>query len=667
MDADQKLILIIDDSAEDRLAYKRYLSRDFESSYQFLEAESGAEGLALAQQRHPDCVLVDYQLPDTDGLEFVADYKRCLGDSHPPVVMLTGQGDESIAVQAIKLGAQDYLVKGKTTAQGLQIVVRNAIEKSHLHQQLERSLAQLRLLELAVESTHDMVLITEAEPLDPPRPRIVYVNDAFTQQTGYEREEAIGQTPRMLQGPKTDRATLDRLKGALTHWRATRVELMNYRKDGSEFWVELNIVPMADDKGIFTHWVSVQRDITDRVSGQLEREQLLTRERQSREDAETANRLKDEFLSILSHEIRTPLNSILGWATMLRQRQLEPAITERALETIERNARTQAQLIDDLLDVSRIIRGQLQLELQVFPLAVVIRAAMETMEPAAHAKEIDLVCQFESETERVRGDFNRLQQVFWNLVANAVKFTPRHGRVAIQVQRAGASLEVRVSDTGIGIAPDFLPYVFDRFRQAQQSAGRSFNGLGLGLAIVRHLVELHGGTVCAESPGENQGATFSVQLPLLNAAHEDLHRSEDLSSTRRVSLQGLRILLVDDEEDSRQMVTLILEQCGASVSAVGTAAQARAEIVRQVPNVLLLDIGMPGEDGFALIGQVKLLESKIGCTIPAIAITAYAGPRDRDRILEAGFRVHLAKPVEPELLIEQVARLASPSAKEANP
>lgn len=656
MDARQKLILIIDDSAEDRLAYQRYLSKDLESSYEFVEAELGADGLALAQQRLPDCILLDYQLPDTDGLEFVADYKRCLGDSHPPVVMLTGQGDESIAVQAIKLGAQDYLVKGKTTAQSLQIVVRNAIEKSRLHRQLERSVAQLRLLELAVESTNDTVLITEAEPIDLPGPRIVYVNDAFTRQTGYHRDEAIGQTPRMLQGPKTDRATLELLKQALRNWQSARVELINYRKDGSEFWVELNIVPMADDRGIFTHWVSVQRDITDRVSTQIEREQILERERQFREEAETANRLKDEFLSILSHEIRTPLNSILGWATMLRQRQLDPAITERALETIERNARMQAQLIDDLLDVSRIVRGQLQLESQVIPLAAVIRAAMETMQPAAHAKEIELVCQFDCPTERVMGDFNRLQQVFWNLVANAVKFTPRQGRVEIQVQRVGAYVEIRVSDTGIGIAPDFLPYVFDRFRQAQQSAARSFNGLGLGLAIVRHLVELHGGTVCAESPGENQGATFSISLPALNGVHK-AGQPQCLPSMCPVSLQDLRILLVDDDEDSRHMIALILEQCGATVVGVATVAQARAAIVREVPDVLLSDVGMPGEDGLALIRQVKLLEGKIGCQIPALAITAYAGESDRDRILEAGFLVHLAKPVEPEVLIQQVGRL----------
>ncbi|MGB7056734.1 MAG: response regulator [Geitlerinemataceae cyanobacterium] len=657
----QTLVLIVDDCYEDRLTYKRYLSRDLELSYKFVEAESGEEGLALAQQRPPDCILLDYQLPDTDGLEFITEYKIRLGENHPPVVILTGQGDESVAVQAMKLGAQDYLVKGKTTAESLQIVVRNAIEKSHLRQQLDRSSAQLRLLELAVESANDIVLITDAEPIDLPGPRIVYVNQAFTQQTGYTREEVLGKTPRILQGAKTERATLDVLRHALENWQSARVELINYRKDGSEFWVELNIVPIADDKGIFTHWVSVQRDITDRIHAATEREHLLARERQSRQQAETANRLKDEFLSILSHEIRTPLNSILGWATMLRQRQLDPAITERALETIERNARIQAQLIDDLLDVSRIIRGKLKLDFHEIPLAAVIRAAVETMEPAAQAKEIELVYHFESQTDRVRGDFNRLQQVVWNLVANAVKFTPRQGRVDVRLQRIGFYLEMQVSDTGMGIVPEFLPYVFDRFSQAEQSTNRSFNGLGLGLAIVRHLVELHGGTVAVHSAGENQGATFSVQLPVLDFLEGDRTQQDSPPQGCPVSLQDLRVLVVDDDEDSRQMLAIILEQCGAKVWTVASAAEARRAIVREVPDVLLSDIGMPGEDGYDLIGQVKSLESKIGRKIPAAAITAYAGATDCDRILAAGFLVHITKPIEPELFIEQVAHLGGRS------
>lgn len=654
----KKLILIVDDCPEDRATYKRYLSRDLDSSYEFLEAESGEEGLDLARQCPPDCILLDYQLPDTDGLEFVAAYKLDLGNQHPPIVMLTGQGNESVAVNAMKLGAQDYLVKGKTTAENLRIVVRNTLEKSNLRQQLDRSLARLRLLELAVESTHDIVLIAEAEPNDFTRPRIVYVNQAFTQQTGYSREEALGRPPQILHGINTDIAVVEQVCHALQNWQSVCVELLNYRKDGTEFWAEVNVVPIADDSGTFTHWVSIRRDITDRINAQIDRERLLAKERNSRQQAEKANRLKDEFLSILSHEIRTPLNSILGWATMLRQRQLDKAITERALETIERNARTQAQLIDDLLDVSRIIRGKLQLDFQEIPLAAAIRAAVDTMQPAAHAKQIELVCQFETETERVQGDFNRLQQVVWNLVANAVKFTPQGGRVEVQLQRVDEDLEIRVSDTGIGISPEFLPYVFDRFSQAEQSASRSFNGLGLGLAIVRHLVELHGGTVTASSAGENQGATFCIRLPVRDGQGDDPPPPPILLSDYHLSLRDLQILLVDDDDDSRQMLAIALEQCGAKVCAVASVAEARLAIVRQIPDVLLSDIGMPGEDGYQLIEQVKALESKIGRTIPAAAVTAYAGKVDRDRILAAGFLAHLAKPIEPELLVEQVARLA---------
>ena len=390
---------------------------------------------------------------------------------------------------------------------------------------------------------------------------------------------------------------------------------------------------------------------------------MLEREQAARADAEAANRMKDEFLATLSHELRTPLNAILGWTQLLRSRKFDQTTTARALETIERNTRSLAQLIEDVLDVSRIIKGTLNINMHRVQLVPLVEAAIDTVRPAAEAKEISINCRFDSEVGVVVGDANRLQQVVWNLLSNAVKFTPKGGRVDVELERIESSVQIRVSDTGMGIAAEFLPHVFERFRQADSSITRSHGGLGLGLAIVRHLVELHGGIVSVESLGIGQGAIFIVNLPM-KAVYVEANTAEQLSSFVDVQennylprLDDLRVLIVDDEPDARHLLTTILEQYGAQVIAVASASEALIALQKFCPHIMVSDIGMPQEDGYALIRQVRALPANRGGRIPVVALTAYARAEDRTQALLAGFQFHVPKPVNPDELAAVVANL----------
>jgi len=409
------------------------------------------------------------------------------------------------------------------------------------------------------------------------------------------------------------------------------------------------------------------KEIRERQRAEEERTQLLVREQLARTEAERLNRLKDEFLSTLSHELRTPLNAILGWSQILRTRKTDEAMVHHALETIERNARSQVQLIDDLLDVSRIIMGKIRLNVHAVELLPVIESAMDTVRPAADAKNIRLQLVLDPAAGPVLGDSERLQQIVWNLLSNAIKFTPKGGRVQVGLKRINSHVEIVVTDTGQGISAEFLPYVFDRFRQADSSITRSFSGLGLGLAIVRQLVELHGGTVHADSSGEGQGAMFTVKLPLmavspkpsgLEQVHPTIGGSVPFDCSP--SLNGLRILVVDDEADTRALLVYALEASGAEVVAAASADEAISALTKSlIPmDVLISDIGMPDEDGYTLLRRVRTLEKERGGKIPAVALTAYARTEDRRAALLAGFQFHIAKPVEPGELIAVIANLA---------
>jgi PAS domain S-box-containing protein len=439
------------------------------------------------------------------------------------------------------------------------------------------------------------------------------------------------------------------------------------RADGEYRWHLSRAHAMRDSEGGVVMWIGSNTDIDDMKRAGEERERLLRREQGAREEAERANRLKDEFLATLSHELRTPLTAILGWSRMLQTNGFDEAAARRALETIERNARTQTQLIDDLLDVSRIITGKLRLDVRAVDLPAVVTAGTETLRPAAEAKDIRLQILLDPHAGPISGDPDRLQQVVWNLVSNAIKFTPKGGRVQVRLERAGSHVEITVSDTGQGIPQEFLPHVFDRFRQVDQTTTRTHGGLGLGLAIVRQLVELHGGTVHVESRGEGKGATFTVSLPLLpvraeRRAAEAEQRVHPKAHTGAVvcppELNDLRVLVVDDEPDTRELLSAVLTNCGARVTQAGSAAEALEQLGRERFDVLVSDIGMPGEDGYSFIRRVRALTPERGGRTPAAALTAYAREEDRIRSLMAGYQMHVPKPVGPNELAAVVANLA---------
>ena len=434
----------------------------------------------------------------------------------------------------------------------------------------------------------------------------------------------------------------------------------------------VRISPLSHD-GEIIGTLTIIEDVTERVAREAElqaqveaRSRLLSSEKLARNEAERANRLKDEFLATISHELRNPLNAILGWAHMLRLGKLTPSNIERAVETIYRNAKSQAQLVSDLLDVSRIISGKLRLDVRQVDLISIVNAAIDSIRPAAEAKSIRLQTMLDPAAGPISGDADRLQQIVWNLLTNAVKFTPKGGRIQVKVQRIDSHAEIVVSDSGVGISKEFLPFVFDRFRQADASTTRTQGGLGLGLSIVHQLVDLHGGGVSVQSDGEGKGATFTISLPfvgVVSSAKEpeaaSAARSDEIASLDGLpSLQGLKVLAVDDEADTRELIREVLKECGAEVILSRSAAEALEALEQHKPDILISDLGMPDEDGYSLITKIRALPSERGGHIPAAALTAYARAEDRMRVLRSGFQFHLPKPVDSAELVTVVASLA---------
>jgi signal transduction histidine kinase len=516
-------LLLIDDDQVDRMAITRLL-RQTRFDVALAECADRVSAIGLLQPGTFDGVLLDYYIPGTDGLEILTDIRR--RGLSVPVIVLTGQGDEEVAVELMKAGAADYLNKNGLTAERLERSLRYAIA-----------------------------------------------------------------------------------------------------------------IHRADE----------------------ERQQLLERERHAREEAQAANRAKDEFLATLSHELRTPLNAILGWSRLLMSGNLNPETSKRAIEIIDRNTRLQAQLIEDLLDISRIITGKLRLELRAVPVASIVESAVESVRPAADARRLSLDVNLEAADELVLCDPARMQQVIWNLLSNAIKFTPEEGRIFIGARRDRQTLTIDVTDTGMGIDPAFLPFVFDRFRQQDAASTRIHGGLGLGLSIVRHLVELHGGTVEARSAGPGQGATFLVRVPVAPVRAEQIVELEADTAAAGLatvpSLAGLRVLVVDNDPDARGLLRTVLERCGAVVDEAASAAEALNAVTVRAPDVLLSDIGMPREDGYSLIARIRALEGPVRL-LPAAALTAHATAADRTRALLAGYQAHVPKPVDPSELAAVVAALA---------
>ena len=452
-----------------------------------------------------------------------------------------------------------------------------------------------------------------------------------------------------------------------------RSEYRLRRADDQARWVIEQANPLFEGAGgSFSGYIGSCVDITESKQLQSDREETLKAERAARDEAERVGRLKDEFLATVSHELRTPLNAVVGWATLLRRLEPGSADHSRGLETIERNARVQGQIIADLLDMSRIISGKVQLDVQSTDLNDVINAALDAVKLSIEAKKLRLRVTLDGRAGRLRGDPGRLQQVFWNLLTNAVKFTPSGGRIDIVMERVNSHVEVSIDDSGIGIKPEFLAFVFDRFRQADSSTTRRHGGLGLGLSIVKHLVELHGGSVRVKSAGEGQGATFVVALPISVLRTEDSGRIErpafsdvDISTIELPRLEGARALVVDDQADARILICRLIEEHGGRCTQAESSTQALTILAQEDVNILISDIGMPDFDGYELIRRIRAMHSSVIRNLPAIALTAYARADDRQRALLAGFQMHVSKPVEPRELIAGIASLLNLSASPA--
>mgnify|MGYP000170255418 CR=1 FL=1 len=487
-----------------------------------------------------------------------------------------------------------------------------------------------------------------------------FLSDSWYQFTGQTEETGLGFGWINALHPEDREQAKNVFLTANERQEPYRIEFRVRRSDGGYSWVLDAAAPRFTESGHFEGYIGSAIDITERKQVETERDLVLQLEQAARAEAERANRIKDEFLAVLSHELRSPLNPILGWSQLLIGGKLSAAKTAKAYETIERNARLQSQLIEDLLDVSRILQGKLRLTIAPVNLATIILSALETVQLAAEAKQIQIETILNPHVGQVVGDTSRLQQIVWNLLSNAVKFTPEGGRVEVELTQIEHKVEIKVTDTGKGIVPDFLPYVFEHFRQEDGATTRKFGGLGLGLAIVRQLVELHGGTVFAESNGEGQGATFTVRLPLLNndsrRQEEEERHSAVTPALSPLPLAGLRILVVDDEPDSRDFVAFVLEEAGAEVISLSSAAEALLSIEQTTPDLLVSDIGMPEMDGYILINHIRTQLAPEYRQLLAIALTAYAGEGNERQVLAAGFQKHLTKPIDPTELVATVVR-----------
>ncbi|HEY9804730.1 MAG TPA: ATP-binding protein [Leptolyngbyaceae cyanobacterium] len=540
-----------------------------------------------------------------------------------------------------------------------EIVTLRTNEISKANEKLQQEINERqRILEVLKESEERYRYLAEAIP------QIVwtanangdcdYYNQNWCDYTGLTLEQSLGSGWLAALHPEdVERSHEVWLKAVETGTLYENEYRFKRAVDGSYRWQLGRAFPLKDQQAKVVKWFGTCTDIHEQKQILEERARLLELE-------QTANRIKDEFLAVLSHELRTPLNAILGWSKLLQDRQLNPARTSQALATIERNATLQVQLIEDLLDISRILQGKLAINITKVNLAIVISTAIETMRLAAETKSIEISTRFAPNIRQVMGDSARLQQVVWNLLSNAVKFTPNGGKIKVYLEQVDNYAQVVVSDTGKGISPEFLPYVFDYFRQADSSSTRKFGGLGLGLAIVRKIVEIHGGTVTAQSDGEEQGATFTVRLPMLSedevSVTDEQYHSASLEANS-LPLVGIKTLIVDDDADSRDFLAFILEQEGAEVSLAASALEALQLLPKIKPDVLVSDISMPEMNGYTLIRQVRTWTKEQGGQIPAIALTAFARQYDREQALQAGYQLHLPKPLNADELIAAVAKL----------
>ncbi|HYO10132.1 MAG TPA: response regulator [Tepidisphaeraceae bacterium] len=692
--SDKVNILIVDDKPEKLLSLEAVLE---ELGQTIVRAYSGREALRALLNQEFAVILLDVNMPGMDGFETAALIRQRKTTEHVPIIFITAFGDDTHSSLGYSLGAVDYIqtpVMPEVLKTKVAVFVDLARKNDQVRRQadsLRRRAVQLqklaaasvaisaavsidRMLQIVAESARDIIgahqaiMLCLADPYSGQRPSRTQAATSFSEKYAAWRQRKLDLAP----------VTTTLVAQSRSATRMTQKELHDH--PDWEIVRKLEIPPI--EGGILAAPLG-GRDgnnlgiiyLCDRYEGdgfshddeavlvQLAQMASISIENTLYAEERETNRIKDEFLSTLSHELRTPLNAILGWTQLLRMGDLDPE-TGHAIEVIERNARAQAKLVEDLLDVSRVTNGKLRLTTRAVDLRRVTQSAIEAVRPTAEARQVALHLACEHDTYPMTGDGDRLQQVAWNLLSNAVKFTPAGGRVDVRLERVGGALRLVVADTGQGIPANFLPYVFDRFRQADATSTRSHGGLGIGLTIVRRIVELHGGSVRAESGGEGRGATFTVTLPGANvlsgevpppqvpAAREDAAHEAD-----RFDLAGTHVLVVDDEADAREVIAEILRRSNATVTAAGSVADALAIITQVKPDLVLSDIAMPDRDGYDLIRSLREMPASVGGEIPAVALTAYAREEDRIRCVSAGFHAHLSKPVAPAELVATVAHL----------
>ncbi|PSN13742.1 hybrid sensor histidine kinase/response regulator [filamentous cyanobacterium CCT1] len=699
-------ILLVDDQPENLVALEAILA---DLGANLVKSTSGKEALRCLLQDDFALILLDVQMPQMDGFEVATLIRQRPRSQDTPIIFLTAfSSSEQFMFKGYALGAVDYLIKPiapnillskvaifielykKTEAlrQKTEILQRQTTQLEAINTELQTSEERFRLLS---SCSPVGVFVTDTEG------RCIYTNPRFQTicQGSAKTSESVDESGLGSSSGSgqswLDSIYPDDLAAARSTWTAylqngqdDYAQEFRLRPSGEvERWAAIRSARMVSEQKNFLGYVGTVEDITERKQAEAANAQII-REQAARQEAETANRMKDDFIAVLSHELRTPLNSILGWANLLQAGKLDSQKVEYAIDTIERNALAQKQLIEDILDVSQIVRGKLQLHRLPVNLVAVAQTALETVRPAATAKAIALTTNFHDyDRLEVTGDALRLQQVIWNLLTNAVKFTPEQGRVDIHLSvvaslpqerlptgpcpedgpganvAAPAYAQLRIADTGLGIAADFLPHIFDRFRQADSSITRSQGGLGLGLAIVHHLVEQHQGCVWAESAGLNQGATFTVALPLAQSPSPSpppaTARLPEEPATH--ALAGLPILVVEDDTDTRDLLAFLLEAQGAVVTTTASAKEGLHLVASMRPAVLLCDISMPDMDGYTLVQTIRTQLPAPQANIPAIAITAHARLSDQAQALSNGFQSHLPKPIEAETLVRTILQV----------
>jgi PAS domain S-box-containing protein len=684
-DSDLPRVLVVDDNTANLAAFEAIL---MDPGFELVLAQSGAEAMRHLLTGTFAAILLDINMPTLDGLETAALIRRRERSRDIPILFITAhQPDATQLLRGYASGAVDYLVK-PVAPEILRYKVRTFVELFRKSRQIEWQASQLRAINARLqqeisqrrEAERDAVFereerqrvalssIADAVITLDSRTRVSSLNRTAEQLTGWTSESAQDEPLAVVLaacGGEADQQPLEAaVREAMQQDRTVRSAepVPVVREAGLQRYIEYAVVPVHDRRGKVVGAVLTAQDVSDRHRADLERARALLREQAARKAAEQANRARDEFLAVISHELRTPLNAIVGWTQILCTEAASAAQRRQAVEAIQRSATAQKQLIEDLLDMSRIINGKIALAPARIDLQAVVQAAVETIQPAARAKSIALACQLPGQAVPVDGDRQRLEQVLWNMLVNALKFTPEGGHVNVALRRDGDRAHITVCDSGEGIEQSFLPHLFEAFRQGDSTTTRRQGGLGLGLAIARTLVSMHGGSIGAHSDGLGCGARFDVHLPLSDVVPEDADAGsevarEDVSGGLIEPLGNLRVLVVDDDSNTREMLSIVMQAHGAQVRTAASAAEALGAIQEWRPQLLLSDISMPGEDGYSLIRRVRGLPDGGSEVLPAVAITAMASAEDREEALRAGFQAHVTKPLHFGTLLDLITTL----------